>query len=98
MTSILRVEHAVGDFDRWRSAFDSDPAGRESGGVRRYRIMRSLEDPSLVMIDLEFDSSGPAREFLERLRALWTRVEFVVDPKAVVVELVDEQALAQAYD
>jgi hypothetical protein len=93
MTSILRIEHPVADFDRWRRAFDSDPAGRESGGVRRYRIMRGSEDQNLVMIDLEFDSPEPAQEFLARLRALWARVDFVADPQGRVVELVDDQAV-----
>ena len=96
MTSILRIEHPVTDFERWRRAFDSDPAGRELGGVRRYRIMRSSEDHRLVMIDLEFDSPEQAQEFLVRLRALWTRVEFVADPRARVVELVEDQALDRA--
>jgi hypothetical protein len=98
MTSILRIEHPVANFERWRRAFDSDPAGRESGGVRGYRVMRSCEDQSLVLIDLEFDSPQPARDFLVTLRALWRRVDFVSDPQARIVELVDEQSLEQAYD
>jgi hypothetical protein len=98
MTAVLRIEHPVADFDRWRSAFDSDPAGRESGGVRRYRIMRSSEDRSLVMIDLEFDSPQRAREFLGALRALWARVDFVSEPRARIADLVDEHTLVPAYD
>ena len=53
---ILRIEHPVPDYDAWKAAFDSDPIGRERSGVRRYRIMRATDDPSHVMIDLEFDS------------------------------------------
>ena len=53
MTAILRVEHPVGDFERWRHAFDSDPEDRERSGVRRYRVMRACEDPNYVLIDLE---------------------------------------------
>jgi hypothetical protein len=33
---MLRIEHRVPDFDGWKHAFDSDPAGREQAGVRRY--------------------------------------------------------------
>ena len=57
---ILRIEHPVADYDAWKEAFDSDPIGRKRSGVRRYRIMRPTDDPSHVMIDLEFDSLGEA--------------------------------------
>jgi hypothetical protein len=95
MTAILRIEHPVGDFERWRRAFDSDPEGREQSGVRRYRIMRACEDPNFVLIDLEFDAQQPAEEFLARLRRRWGRVEVMRDPKAPVVELIEGTALAR---
>jgi hypothetical protein len=38
--SILQIEHGARDYEAWKQAFDSDPVGREAGGVRRYRIMR----------------------------------------------------------
>jgi hypothetical protein len=92
----------VADFDRWRSAFDSDPEGREASGVRRYRVMRACEDANVVLIDLEFDTSELAERFLTRLRRRWSRVDVVHDPHAQVVELVEEKALspntAAAYD
>jgi hypothetical protein len=46
---ILRIEHPVADYDAWKEAFDSDPIGRERSGVRRYRILRTTDDPSHVM-------------------------------------------------
>lgn len=52
---ILRIEHQVPDFAGWKQAFDSDPAGRERSGVRRYAILRAVDDPNYVLIDLEFD-------------------------------------------
>jgi hypothetical protein len=57
---ILRIEHPVADYDAWKAAFDSDPIGRERSGVRRYRVLRASDDPSHIMIDLEFDSLGEA--------------------------------------
>jgi hypothetical protein len=57
---ILRIEHRVPDYDAWKAAFDSDPIGRERSGVRRYRIMRTTDDPSHVVLDLELDSLGEA--------------------------------------
>ncbi len=52
----LRIQHSVPTFDAWKRAFDSDPLDRKGGGVRRYDIRRSVSDPNLVMIDLEFDT------------------------------------------
>ena len=48
---ILRIEHRIRDFDTWKEAFDRDPIGREQGGVRRYRVLRPVDDPNYVMVD-----------------------------------------------
>jgi hypothetical protein len=89
---VLRVEHPVPDFDAWKQAFDSDPVGRQRGGVRRYSIMRAVDDPNDVLIDLEFESVSEAEAFLERLREMWSRVEVMRDPKGRVVEQVESKA------
>jgi hypothetical protein len=68
---VLRIDHRVRDFDAWKQAFDSDPVGRQAGGVRAYRITRSPDDPNHVVVDLEFESLGEAESFAERLRTLW---------------------------
>lgn len=86
---VLRIEHAVPDFDRWKAAFDSDPVGRPQGGVRRYRVIRAVDDPNHVMIDLEFDGSSEAENFLAALRELWGRVDVMRNPKARIVEVVE---------
>jgi hypothetical protein len=88
---ILRVEHAVPDFDAWKEPFDSDPIGREQGGVRRYRILRATDDPNRVTIDLEFDSSSDAEAFHAKLRDLWDRVDVMRDPQARIVEAVESK-------
>ena len=68
---VLRIEHQVVDYDRWKGAFDADPMDRKGSGVRRYRLDRSVEDPDLVLIDLEFDSADDAAAMHEKLRVLW---------------------------
>jgi hypothetical protein len=72
--AILHIEHHVRDFDAWKRSFDSDPVGREQGGVRRYRILQAADDPNFVIIELDFDSADEAEAFGERLRELWGRV------------------------
>jgi hypothetical protein len=90
---ILRIEHPVPDYDTWKEAFDSDPADRQRSGVRRYRIMRRVEDPKYVLIDLEFDTVGEAEALLAGMRVVWERVGGVVmaNPVAQVVEAVHTQ-------
>ncbi len=93
MTVLLRIEHPVADFDRWRRAFDSDPAGREQGGVQRYRVLRASDDPRYALVDLEFEERETAEGFLSQLRELWGRVDVISDPRARIVELVEEREL-----
>ena len=91
--TILRIEHPVRDFDTWKEAFDADPVGRERAGVRRYRVMRPLDDPAYVLIDLEFDSSREAEDLLANMRVVWDRVSGTIlsDPRARIVESVEAQ-------
>jgi len=72
---ILRIEHPIFNFEEWKKAFDSDPIGREKSGVRRYRILRPVDDEKYVMIDLEFATVSQAEAVLAALRVLWGRVE-----------------------
>jgi hypothetical protein len=89
--TILRIEHPVRDFDTWKEAFDADPVGRERSGVRRYRVMRPLDDAAYVLIDLEFDSSSEAEDLLANMRVVWERVSGTImsDPRARIVESVE---------
>jgi hypothetical protein len=89
---ILQIEHPVRDFAAWKEAFDRDPVGREQGGVRRYRVLRPVDDPNYVLVDLEFDSSKEAETFHGALRELWRRIEaegLVQNAQARIVEAVE---------
>ncbi len=86
---VLRIEHEVTTFEAWKQAFDSDPIGRERSGVRRYRVLRGVDDPNYVMIDLEFEGAGDAEAFLERLHELWGRIDIMRNPRGRVTELVE---------
>jgi hypothetical protein len=67
----LQIEHGVADYAAWKDAFDRDPVGRETGGVRSYRIFRPTDDANVVIIELDFDSHSDAEAFHRRLDALW---------------------------
>jgi hypothetical protein len=88
---ILRIEHPVPDFDGWKKAFESDPVDREKSGVRRYRVLRPIDDANYVMIDLEFDTASQAKALLAAMRVVWGRVEgkIMMNPQARIVEAVE---------
>jgi hypothetical protein len=69
----LQIEHAISDFEVWKSAFDTDPLRREESGVRRYRVFRPLDDPRYVKIDLDFDSAEEAEAFRAKLEVCGAR-------------------------
>jgi heme-degrading monooxygenase HmoA len=71
--SMLVIQHPVKDFQVWKKAFDSDPAGRAQNGVTRHAIYRPLDDPNYVIVTLEFSSREQAQKFLDRpaLRQAW---------------------------
>lgn len=88
----LRIEHPVPNFDAWKRAFDGDPLDRRASGVRRYRVLRPLDDPNHVMVDLEFDTLEEAEAMRGALLELWDRVrrEGVIDePRTRLAEVVE---------
>ena len=92
---IVRIEHAVPNFDKWKQAFDNDPADRKGSGVRRYQVFRAQDDPNYVMIDLEFDSLGEAEAFLRTMERVWNGPGKAVmqNPRARIAESVEIQEL-----
>jgi hypothetical protein len=94
---VLRIEHPVRDYDEWKQVFDSDPADRLQSGVLRYRVLRPVDDPEYVMIDLEFEREEQAAGLLASLRRLWGRVEggILRDPHARITEVAEARELGQ---
>lgn len=69
----LHIEHPVTDFSTWKAAFDRFAEVRARSGVCGHRILRPVDDPRFVIIDLDFRSAGQAREFLAFLQAnVWS--------------------------
>ena len=87
----LRIEHAVPNFAGWKQAFDSDPADRKGSGVRRYQVLRSVDDPNYVLIDLEFDTLEEAQGLLAKMRRVWNGEgqKVMRNPQARIVEMVE---------
>lgn len=91
--AVLRIEHAVANYERWKTAFDADPLGRVASGVIGHRVLRAADDPNVVMIDLEFGTTTDAVRMAGRLRQLWSGPAgaIVTEPRARVVEIVERR-------
>lgn len=87
----VHIEHPTQDFDTWKRAFDSDPAGRQRSGVRRYWISRAVDDPNYVMIDLEFDTREQAEGLLGTTQGIRGRPDHQVthSQQARIVDVVE---------
>lgn len=91
----LHIEHAVPNFDRWKSAFDSDPVGRKKSGVRSYRVMHAVDNPNYAIIDLEFDTLTDAESLLTAMQQVWKRVggTLMIDPQWRIYQVVENTTL-----
>jgi hypothetical protein len=94
--TVLHIEHPVRSFESWQKAFDADPVDRRGSGVRGYRVLRAADDPKLVVIELEFATTGDAERMLGKLRELWARVQdsmFGGPPRVRILELASAEQL-----
>ncbi|MFM2072597.1 MAG: hypothetical protein RLZZ623_2860 [Actinomycetota bacterium] len=90
--SILRIEHPITDFETWKDAFDRFSDARRHAGVRSHRVLRPVDDPSYVLIDLEFDTADAALAFRHFLQTVVWAVPanapaLAGEPKAVVLRV-----------
>lgn len=88
--SILHIEHPITDFETWAAAFGRFGDARRDAGVRSHRVLRPVDDPCYVVVDLEFDTDEAALAFREFLRTVvWAAPEnapaLARDPHAVVL-------------
>jgi len=90
---VLQIEHPVPDYSNWKKAFDNDPVNRRQSGVKRYKIFRQADDPTYVIIHLEFDTLDAAKNLLTALQQLWKQVEgkVMTGPKTRIIEMAESK-------
>jgi len=86
MTAYMVGNFDVGDFDQWKSMFDSDPAGRQQNG-KGHMLSRNVDDPNDVFIRVEFASVDDAKAFRERLLASGALDNVKVKLQPTVIEV-----------
>ena len=68
----LHIEHAITDYEQWRSAFDRAAQLRTDGGVIAHRISQPFDDDRYIVVQLDFDDVARASTFLDTLRTrIW---------------------------
>lgn len=97
MTATLHIQNTVHEFDAWKAVFDKFERFRIEGHVRHVRVSRRSDDPSVVSIDLDFDSTSDAVAFRERLLKVWaspqSQEQLVDHATATVEELVESRGI-----
>jgi hypothetical protein len=90
--SLVHTRIKVDDYEAWKSMFDSDPPGARRE-AKRHRILRSADDPSELLIEVEFASPEHASAARDRLLAsgVLERVDLQSGPTLV------EEAEAVSY-
>jgi hypothetical protein len=93
----VRIEHPINSFEAWKDAFDRDPVDRKGSGVRRYQVLRPVDDPAVIMIDLDFETRDEAGSFVEAMRRVWTSPQAAPAlggaPRATIVQAVETATL-----
>ena len=59
------VSHKVADFDAWHEVYKSVEGVQKEGGVRSERVLRGVDDPSMVVVEHVFDDADTAHAFFE---------------------------------
>jgi hypothetical protein len=92
---ILQIDHTTLDFEAWKTSFDSYAALRQQSGMRRYRILRPIDNSNFAVIDLEFDTIGDAQSLLAAVQQVWQRVggTLIKDPHWRICDVVETQDL-----
>jgi len=67
----LKITHNTPNFEHWKATFDRNAELREKSGVRRFAVLRGIEQPDAVTIVLEFDNLDDARSMLVPLQQMW---------------------------
>lgn len=65
----LLIEHAITGFETWSAAFDRFAERRAQAGVLCERVARPLDEPTYVVVELDFAEAAAAERFLAFLRA-----------------------------
>jgi hypothetical protein len=88
MTTAIAI-HRVADYDTWRPVYDSLDAARSAAGVTYQQVLRSQDDPKLVIVRHDFGDREAAQSFFASAELQQGMAEAGVDASSLQVYLTD---------
>ena len=90
----ILVRHKVEDYAKWKTIFDEDGVNRKAGGSRGSQLFRNADNPNELIILMEWDDLGKARQFTQSpgLREAMERAGVADQPDIYFLDEVERQA------
>jgi quinol monooxygenase YgiN len=88
MTTAIAL-HRVADYDKWRSVYDSLDEARNAAGVTHQQVLRSQDDPNLVIVRHDFADRAAADSFFGSPELRQGMTEAGVDTATLQIHLTD---------
>lgn len=63
MRAVSIVHHRVADYDAWKAVYDGVTDMQRAGGVLDHAVLRSADDPNMVVVVHTFATQEAARAF-----------------------------------
>jgi heme-degrading monooxygenase HmoA len=86
----MLIHHRVADFDAWKQVYDDFRGNQREGGVRFHQVLRSQDDPNLVVVTHVFDDQQAAKAFADDPELRDTMGRAGVEEGSVSIEYLDE--------
>jgi hypothetical protein len=58
------IRHKVREFDAWKRAFDAHRPARDAAGLTQQRVLRSVDDPCVVVLIFDTPEIAKAKAFV----------------------------------
>src|SRR6478609_1097686 len=83
--NMMVVMHKVGNYSKWKAAYDSDDTARTANGIHNYVIGRGVMDSNMVLVALKIEDTAKAMAFLKNpaLKKAMAKGGVMGAPKAI---------------
>jgi heme-degrading monooxygenase HmoA len=88
--AVSLLHHRVADFDAWKQVYDGFRDAQREGGVRYQSVLRSTDDPNLVVVTHSFDSKEAAQAYFDNQELKAAMERGGVDVSSLSIEFLDE--------
>lgn len=88
MTTAI-VLHRVEDFEGWRPVYDAFDKTRQQSGVTHEEVLRSQDDPNLVIVRHDFEDRQTAKAFFEDAQLKQAMKKAGVDTSSLQIHITE---------